>query len=63
MTRTITLAATALLALSASLSAGAVSDKMRAEIEQRIKPVGGICLEGDSSCGGPALHRHHRIEA
>ncbi len=55
MTRTITLAATALLALSASLSAGAVSDKMRAEIEQRIKPVGGICLEGDSSCGGPAV--------
>jgi cytochrome c5 len=34
-----------------STSALAVSDKQRAEIEERIKPVGDVCLEGDSACG------------
>lgn len=34
-----------------SLSANAVSDKKRAEIEERIQPVGQVCLEGDDSCG------------
>jgi cytochrome c5 len=34
-----------------SLSAQAVSDKQRAEIEERIKPVGEVCLQGDSDCG------------
>jgi cytochrome c5 len=38
-----------------SLSALAVSDKQRAEIEARIKPVGDVCLQGDSSCGGAAV--------
>jgi cytochrome c5 len=32
-----------------------LSDKERAAIEQRIKPVGEVCLEGDSSCGGAAV--------
>lgn len=44
-----------LLALGLSASAVAVSDKMRSEIEDRIKPVGEVCLEGDNSCGGPAV--------
>jgi cytochrome c5 len=43
-----------LLAALASLPVWAVSDKQRAEIEARIKPVGEVCLEGDSSCGGAA---------
>ncbi len=32
-------------------SAYAVSDKQRAEIEARIKPVGEVCLQGDATCG------------
>ncbi len=42
-----------MLALAAVFSASthAVSDKQRAEIEARIKPVGEVCLEGDSDCG------------
>ena len=39
------------MALLLSLSAWAVSDKQRAAIEERIKPVGDICLQGDSECG------------
>jgi cytochrome c5 len=35
-----------------SLSAYALSDKQKKDIEDRIKPVGAVCLEGDSSCGG-----------
>jgi cytochrome c5 len=38
-----------------SLSAMAFSDAHRAEIEARIKPVGEVCLQGDSSCGGAAV--------
>jgi cytochrome c5 len=45
--------------LALFLSAGALAvdltDEQRAAIEERIKPVGEICLEGDSSCGGPAV--------
>jgi len=46
-----------LVAMALALSAAAVelSDKQRAEIEERIKPVGEVCLEGDSSCGGAAV--------
>jgi cytochrome c5 len=42
-----------LLAVAAvfSTSVLAVSDKQRAEIEERIKPVGDVCLEGDAACG------------
>ena len=41
-------------ALAFSVSAQDLSDKQRAEIESRIKPVGEVCLEGDNTCGGPA---------
>jgi len=40
--------------LAVSAFAVDLSDKERAAIEQRIKPVGEVCLEGDSSCGGAA---------
>lgn len=42
----------AILSLSAvfSLATQAQSDKQRAEIEARIKPVGDVCLQGDASC-------------
>ncbi|MBE9538383.1 MAG: cytochrome c5 family protein [Proteobacteria bacterium] len=42
-------------ALAFSVSAQDLSDKQRAEIEQRIKPVGEVCLEGDNNCSGPAV--------
>jgi cytochrome c5 len=35
-----------------SLSSHALTDKQKKDIEARIKPVGSVCLEGDSSCGG-----------
>ena len=41
--------------LAFSVSAQDLSDKQRAEIEERIKPVGEVCLEGDNTCGGPAV--------
>lgn len=42
------------LALCLAFSAAAVdiSDAERAEIEERIKPMGENCLLGDNSCGG-----------
>jgi cytochrome c5 len=43
------------LVLAFSVSAQDLSDKQRAEIESRIKPVGEVCLEGDNTCGGPAV--------
>ena len=45
-----------LLATLLAFSASAVdlSDNQRATIEERIKPVGEVCMEGDSSCGGAA---------
>lgn len=33
------------------MTAHALSDKQRSEIEERIKPAGEVCLQGDSSCG------------
>lgn len=36
-------------------AAWAISDKQRAEIEARIAPVGDVCLQGDTSCGGAAV--------
>ncbi|WP_372863180.1 cytochrome c5 family protein [Spongiibacter sp.] len=39
------------VALLAGVSAWAMSDKQRAEIESRIAPAGQVCLQGDSSCG------------
>ena len=32
-----------------------LSDAQRAAIEERIKPAGESCLEGDSHCGAPAV--------
>ncbi len=40
-----------LLLLGMAFSAYGVSDKQRAAIEERIAPVGSVCMEGDSSCG------------
>lgn len=42
----------ALLAFSAA--AVDLTDAQKAAIEERIKPVGENCLQGDTSCGGPA---------
>ncbi|MBN7796659.1 c-type cytochrome [Parahaliea mediterranea] len=44
----------ALLA-AAAVSAVELTDSQRAAIEERIAPSGEVCLEGDSSCGGPAV--------
>jgi cytochrome c5 len=38
--------------LAFSATAVDLSDQQRAAIEDRIKPVGEVCLEGDNSCGG-----------
>lgn len=43
----------ALLAFSAA--AVELTDAQTAAIEERIKPVGESCLQGDTSCGGPAV--------
>ncbi len=47
--RVLKLAGLALLGMA--VSAHGISDKQRAAIEERIQPVGKVCLEGDSSCG------------
>lgn len=39
-----------LSAMAIALSAYAVSDKERAAIEERIQPVGSVCMQGDD-CG------------
>ncbi len=52
MTRIALTLASLLLAFSAA--AAQLSDKQRSEIEERIKPMGEVCLQGDSSCGGAA---------
>jgi cytochrome c5 len=43
------------LFLTLGASAVELTDQQRAEIEERIKPVGEVCLQGDSSCGGAAV--------
>jgi cytochrome c5 len=40
------------LGAALSVSAYALSDKQKKDIEERIKPAGSVCLEGDSTCGG-----------
>ncbi|NCF17450.1 MAG: cytochrome c5 family protein [Haliea sp.] len=42
------------LLLASSAFAVELSDRQRAEIEERIAPVGEVCLQGDNSCGGAA---------
>jgi len=44
----------AALVLAFSAAAVELSETQRSEIEERIKPVGEVCLQGDSSCGGAA---------
>jgi len=44
--------AAALLAVSAL--AVDLTDEQRAAVEERIKPVGESCMQGDTSCGGAA---------
>ncbi|MFT3928840.1 MAG: c-type cytochrome [Spongiibacteraceae bacterium] len=34
-----------------SLSGHALTDKQKKEMEDRIKPAGTLCLEGDNTCG------------
>lgn len=41
--------------LSFTVVAQDLTDKQRSELEERIKPMSEICLEGDSSCGGPVV--------
>jgi cytochrome c5 len=40
--------------LAFSAFAADLSDKQRAAIEERIQPVGEVCMEGDNSCAGAA---------
>ena len=42
------------MALAVAVSAQEISDRERAAIEERIRPVGEVCLQGDSRCGGSA---------
>ncbi len=42
---------TVLAILVVAASAFAMTDQQRAELEERIKPAGQVCMEGDSSCG------------
>ena len=41
--------------LAASAFATDLTDAQRADIEARIKPVGESCMEGDNTCGAPAV--------
>ncbi len=47
----VNLAAIFVLLAGFSASVWALTDQQRAEMEERIKPAGQVCLEGDSSCG------------
>jgi cytochrome c5 len=42
----------AAVGLAAAAAAVDLTDEQRAAIEERIKPAGEVCLQGDSSCGG-----------
>ncbi len=48
--------ALSLVAMVLAFSAAAVelNDAQKAAIEERIKPVGEVCLQGDATCGGAA---------
>jgi cytochrome c5 len=43
------------LFLAAAAYAVDLTDEQRAAIEERIKPAGQSCMEGDSACGGAAV--------
>ncbi|KAA1189235.1 cytochrome c5 family protein [Pseudohalioglobus sediminis] len=42
------------MVLAASAIAVELTDAQRAEIAERIQPVGEVCLQGDADCGGAA---------
>jgi cytochrome c5 len=44
-----------LVLIAMALTANAVTDKQQTAIEERIKPVGQLCLEGDTSCGAAVV--------
>jgi len=44
----------AAMTLALGAIAANLSDAQRAEMEERLKPVGEVCLQGDTSCGGAA---------
>ena len=44
----------AAMILALGAIAGNLSDAQRAEMEERLKPVGEVCLQGDAECGGAA---------
>jgi len=55
MTRTSRLLlAVALVFGAAAALAVQLTEEQRQQIEERIKPVGELCLEDDTDCGGPA---------
>ena len=43
------------LGLAVTVVAVDLTDAQRSDIEARIKPMGEVCLQGDTSCGGPAV--------
>ena len=43
------------LGLAATVAAVDLTDAQRSDIEARIKPMGEVCLQGDTSCGGAAV--------
>jgi cytochrome c5 len=43
------------LALASGALAVELNDRQRSEVEARIAPVGEVCLQGDTGCGGPAV--------
>ena len=43
------------LVLAFGASAADLTDQQRTDIADRIKPVGEVCMHGDSSCGGVAV--------
>lgn len=43
------------LVLAGAALAVDLTDEQRAAIEERIKPAGQSCMEGDSACGGAAI--------
>ncbi len=50
--KTVGLVAVLGLGAAMSLSSYALTEKQTQDVKTRIKPVGSVCLEGDSSCGG-----------
>ena len=43
------------LGLAVTVAAVDLTDAQRSDIEARIKPMGEVCLQGDTSCGGAAV--------